>query len=109
MSAIKDRPVYTANGETLKLDQARCIGCGFCLDVCPHAVFEPATLEGRPKVSIAAAGRCMECGACVGNCPAHALSVAKGVGCVAAIVQGKLRGTAPSCDCGGDDKGSACC
>ena len=30
--------VYLKDVVTLKLDQERCIGCGMCLLVCPHAV-----------------------------------------------------------------------
>jgi hypothetical protein len=48
----------------------------------------------------------MECGACARNCPARAITVSAGVGCAAAIIKGKLSGTAPSCDCG---SGGACC
>ena len=99
---------YLKNGLTLKLDLEACIGCGACVDVCPHAVFR---LEAG-KARIARRDTCMECGACANNCPAGALSVETGVGCVAAIIIGKLRGTAPDCgggDCGGSDKGPSCC
>jgi Dissimilatory sulfite reductase (desulfoviridin), alpha and beta subunits len=95
---------YLKNGETLSLDEAACVGCGACVAVCPHAVFavkdKAAHIVGREY--------CMECGACARNCPASAIAVKVGVGCVAAIISGKLRGTAPSC--GGDGcSGSSCC
>ena len=97
---------YLKNGETLSLNASVCTGCGACIDVCPHAVF---LLEGG-KAAIAERERCMECGACARNCPAGALSVVAGVGCAAAIIVGKLRGTAPACgcDCGGE-KEPRCC
>lgn len=89
---------YLKNGETLVLDRAACIGCRACVDVCPHAVF---WIEGG-KAEIFKRAQCMECGACARNCPAGALSVTPGVGCAAAIIIGKLRGTAPDC-------GDGCC
>jgi NAD-dependent dihydropyrimidine dehydrogenase PreA subunit len=100
---------YMRNGETLELDEGACVGCGACLDVCPHAVFR---LESG-KAAIARRWSCMECGACARNCPASAISVKVGVGCAAAIIRGKLTGTAPSCGegacCGSGGKGSSCC
>ena len=93
------RMSYLKNGETLALDEGTCVGCGACVEVCPHAVLR---IEGG-KAEIAHRAWCMECGACARNCPAGALSVSPGVGCAAAIILGKLRGTAP--DCGGGD----CC
>jgi NAD-dependent dihydropyrimidine dehydrogenase PreA subunit len=90
---------YPKNGETLVLRSEACIGCGACVDVCPHAVFR----IGAGKARIARRATCMECGACARNCPAGALSVKSGVGCAAAIIRGKLLGVEPSCD------GGACC
>ena len=90
---------YPKNGGTLVLNAEACIGCGACVDVCPHAVFR---IEAG-KAAIASRATCMECGACARNCPAEALAVDAGVGCAGAIILGKLRGTSPTC---GDD---ACC
>ena len=99
---------YLKNGETLELEREACVGCAACVDVCPHAVFE---MRGG-KAEIRDRGACMECGACARNCPAAAISVDPGVGCAAAIIIGKLRGSAPSCGegagCGGG-KGGSCC
>ena len=102
---------YIGNGSSLELSDERCVGCGECLEVCPHGVLalvgragDRATPEGRmlsaEVISILDRAACMECGACALNCPTSALSVRAGVGCAAAIINGKLRGTAPSCDCG---------
>lgn len=95
---------YPKNGETLKLDREACVGCGACVDVCPHAVFR---IEGG-KADIVRRATCMECGACAKNCPAGALAVKQGVGCAGAIIVSKLRGGDPSCgpvSC----EGGACC
>jgi NAD-dependent dihydropyrimidine dehydrogenase PreA subunit len=93
---------YLSGVSTLKLDAAKCTGCGMCLKVCPHAVFK---LENA-KASIIDTDLCMECGACALNCPASALTVTKGVGCAQAVRTGFLRGTPPECGCGGE---SSCC
>lgn len=98
---------YLMNGSSLRLDPDACVGCEACVDVCPHGVF----LVEEGKARIANRGACMECGACALNCPAAALTVRAGVGCAAAIILGKLRGTAPSCGDGGcsGDRQAGCC
>ncbi len=92
---------YILNGSSLELDTGKCIGCGLCVDVCPHAVFTLA--DG--KAEIARRARCMECGACDRNCPAAAIAVKAGVGCAAAII-GKMIGKPGACGCG---PGTTCC
>jgi len=87
---------YIANGLSLKLDTETCIGCGMCIEVCPHAVFMP---DGK-KVRIADRSSCMECGACMRNCPVNAIQVQTGVGCAAAIIGGILNKGNPGCGCG---------
>jgi len=67
---------YIKNVATLKLDQDKCVGCGRCMEVCPHSVF---SMEGG-KAKIQDLDACMECGGCQRNCPANALEVKKGVG-----------------------------
>ena len=95
---------YLENVATLVLDREKCIGCGMCAEVCPHAVF---AIEGK-KAKIIDRDACMECGACAGNCPVAAISVRSGVGCATGIIIGALRGTQPTCDCSGDS-GTSCC
>ncbi len=78
---------YLKNVTTLKLDQAACVGCGRCLEVCPHQVF--AVTE--KKAAIIDRDACMECGACALNCPVKALSVDAGVGCASGMINEWLR------------------
>jgi NAD-dependent dihydropyrimidine dehydrogenase PreA subunit len=87
------RQKYLKDVVTLTLDIDRCIGCGQCINVCPHQVFA----MDSDKVRIIDRDSCMECGACSINCPVAALAVNAGVGCAAAIIQGWLTGKEPSC------------
>lgn len=94
---------YLANVTTLELDREKCNGCQMCLMVCPHEVFG---LENK-LAFIDDRDACMECGACANNCSEQAISVRAGVGCAYGIILGTLRGTEPTCDCGGDT--TSCC
>ena len=90
---------YLKNVTTLLLDVEKCNGCGRCLQVCPHAVFEVDNGKSR----IIDADACMECGACAKNCKPEAITVTSGVGCAFAIIKGAILGTEPDCDCSGGD------
>jgi NAD-dependent dihydropyrimidine dehydrogenase PreA subunit len=87
---------YLPGVVTLNLCTDTCIGCGMCVEVCPHEVF---FIENR-KSRIIDRDACMECGACAKNCPVGAISVRSGVGCAAGMIAGKL-GIKSAC-CGGD-------
>lgn len=95
---------YLKNVVTLKLEAKKCIGCGMCTTVCPHAVFQIK----QKKAEITDKDACMECGACAHNCPADAINLVSGVGCAYAVLKGILTGTEPSCDCSGQS-GKSCC
>lgn len=88
-------PIYLRDVVTLTLDEERCVGCGVCLEVCPHQVL--ARFNG--KVRIEERDACMECGACARNCPAEAISVRAGVGCAMAVINSALGRTSSSCCC----------
>ena len=95
---------YLKNVSTLKIDESKCVGCGTCVSVCPHDV-----LEVRDEVSkVKDIDLCMECGACMMNCPTQSIDVKTGVGCAAGILNGLLKGTEPTCDCGSDGKKGCC-
>jgi NAD-dependent dihydropyrimidine dehydrogenase PreA subunit len=78
---------YLRNVATLELNSEACIGCGRCLEVCPHQVF---SLEEK-KARIIAFDACMECGACARNCAAAAIRVDAGVGCATGLIHEWLR------------------
>ena len=89
---------YLENAVSLEFDEKLCNGCGMCVAVCPHAVFE---LENKRAILVDR-GACMECGACARNCEQGAIRVRAGVGCAAAVLSGMLSGGEPSCGCSGD-------
>jgi NAD-dependent dihydropyrimidine dehydrogenase PreA subunit len=86
---------YLKDVVTLTYDFDKCIGCGRCLEVCPHGVFDIT----KQKAFITDKDLCMECGACALNCPVKAIEVNAGVGCAAAIIIGWISGKEPSCGC----------
>jgi NAD-dependent dihydropyrimidine dehydrogenase PreA subunit len=87
--------IYLRDVTTLELKEEKCVGCGMCLVVCPHAVF--GISNGRARIDEKDA--CMECGACAQNCPAQAIEVSAGVGCAAAVINAMLGREASSCCC----------
>jgi NAD-dependent dihydropyrimidine dehydrogenase PreA subunit len=87
---------YIEEVVTLQLDPDKCTGCRQCEMVCPHGVFEVA----HGKAVVVDRGACIECGGCAKNCAYGAISLKPGVGCAAAIINGWIHNTEPSCDCG---------
>ncbi len=87
--------IYLKNVVTLRLEEKKCIGCGMCTLVCPHAVLQLT----NGKVEIGERDACMECGACARNCPVSALSVRAGVGCATAVINAALGRQNSSCCC----------
>ena len=85
---------YLAGVSTLALDVQKCVGCGMCTQVCPHAVL---VLRDR-RAQISERDRCMECGACARNCPTGAITVRAGVGCASGAIKGAL-GVKGDCCC----------
>ncbi len=107
---------YLKNVVTLELQSEKCVGCGMCLSVCPHAVF--GLMNGG--VEIKDRDACMECGACARNCPMGAVSVQSGVGCATAVINSALGRKAcctidsrdqegAAAGCGPTDRDAGCC
>jgi NAD-dependent dihydropyrimidine dehydrogenase PreA subunit len=78
---------YLENVATLRFNQDLCTGCGRCVEVCPHQVFELAGATAR----VVDRDACMECGACLMNCPFDAIRVDAGVGCASGLLHDWLR------------------
>ena len=91
---------YLDDVVTLQLNACRCIGCGMCVEVCPHTVWK---MENNKAVMIDK-NACMECGACAKNCLANAIELEVGVGCARAVLTGMIYGTAPNFDCCGCER-----
>jgi uncharacterized Fe-S center protein len=51
---------YIDGVASLQVEQEQCVGCGNCVQVCPHRIFS-LTAEG---LQISERDLCMECGAC---------------------------------------------
>lgn len=86
---------YLENVTSLEFFPEKCVGCGRCVEVCPHAVFE---MKDK-KASLAEKDNCMECGACAQNCEYGAITVNPGVGCAYAIINSMISGGATECGC----------
>jgi NAD-dependent dihydropyrimidine dehydrogenase PreA subunit len=87
--------IYLKDVVTLQLDTQKCVGCGMCTLVCPHAVLS----LNNGKVHVDNRDACMECGACSTNCPVEAITVQSGVGCAAAVINAALGRKNTSCCC----------
>ena len=99
-----EKLLYLKDVVTLELAEDKCVGCGMCMVVCPHAVFSMDT----DRVQIENMDACMECGACARNCPSNALSVSAGVGCASAVINAAL-GREGSCCCVVETGSGGCC
>lgn len=97
--------LYLRDVTTLELDSSLCTGCRNCISVCPRGVFE---MKDR-KARIVEKDACIECGACALNCADGALSVRAGVGCAAAIINGKLGRKKACCVIDDDSEFGSCC
>ncbi len=85
---------YLDDVVTIELDQEACVGCGMCIQVCPHGVF----LLQEKKAEFTDRNGCMECGACAMNCPVEAIHMTPGVGCASLIINRWLKGKNISVD-----------
>lgn len=65
-------PMLISSGYVSEVDEARCVGCGTCVELCQ---FGALSLEDGHAVVDAAA--CMGCGVCTQACPQAALSLAR--------------------------------
>lgn len=92
---MSNQLIYLKDVVTLKLDEKKCVGCGMCLLVCPHAVLSLT----NGKIEVVNRDACMECGACARNCPVEALDVRSGVGCAAAVINAMFGRKESSCCC----------
>jgi NAD-dependent dihydropyrimidine dehydrogenase PreA subunit len=59
--------------EVPRMDEARCVGCGSCYDVCPRGVY--IVDEEAKKARIVKAEACEMCRACVKQCPKGAITI----------------------------------
>ncbi len=53
----------------VRIDQAICIACGLCREVCPEAAVHPKMQDIHHRFEVVE-GECTGCGDCLGYCPA---------------------------------------
>ena len=56
----------------LQIDDAQCVGCAICVDVCPEAALAMGPDDLRPACL---PDRCTACGECVHECPTAAITL----------------------------------
>ncbi len=56
------------------VDEAKCIGCAICAEVCPFSAIEMVKVEKRRKAQVIKAA-CKGCGVCASHCPVFAIDV----------------------------------
>lgn len=57
---------------TVKIDAAKCKGCGSCIDACPEGMFE---LKENKAIIAKDISECLACHACESACPEGAITV----------------------------------
>ncbi|WBF67295.1 4Fe-4S dicluster domain-containing protein [Desulfovibrio subterraneus] len=93
---------YIDGVASIALEAKTCVGCGVCVQVCPHQVF---TVQ-KGKAVFADRNACIECGACARNCPVDAILVTPGVGCASLMIKRWLHEKGIPVRLGG---GTGCC
>jgi heterodisulfide reductase subunit A len=72
---ILSKDEIEAEGKTARVDIARCIGCGMCIENCAYNAIE--LIEDRRFGTVASINQalCKGCGACSGNCRCAAIDI----------------------------------
>jgi heterodisulfide reductase subunit A len=72
---ILSKDEIEAEGKTARVNMARCIGCGMCVDICAYNAIE--LIEDRRFGTVASINQalCKGCGACSGNCRCAAIDI----------------------------------
>jgi ferredoxin len=65
-------PMLASSGYVALADEAKCVGCGTCAEVCPFGAL--AVIDDVVSVDVE---HCMGCGVCVSRCPQGALSLVR--------------------------------
>lgn len=64
LSAVK----VPCSARPIAFDEAKCVGCNRCANICQVDIFIPNPEKGKPPV-VLYPGECYYCGSCVMACP----------------------------------------
>jgi heterodisulfide reductase subunit A len=72
---ILSKDEVEVEGKTARIDIARCVGCGMCIEICAYNAIE--LIEDRRFGTVASINQalCKGCGACSGNCRCSAIDI----------------------------------
>ena len=59
-------PAQTGPGRVLNFDSEKCVGCNFCVEVCPLDIIDPISMVVNDPAG------CIGCRACTAACPDNA-------------------------------------
>ncbi|MFC2014709.1 FAD-dependent oxidoreductase [Chloroflexota bacterium] len=74
-ATILSRDSIIASGAVCDVNEAKCVGCGLCVKICPFNATELRDRPGDQKVAGVIAALCKGCGTCNARCPTGAISL----------------------------------